>query len=331
VPAPVRSPLHVVQVLGGGSAGTGSHVRSLTAGLVARGLSVTVCAPPSAERRYGFTAAGARFVPVPVQSRVQAAGVLRVVCAGADLVHAHGMRAGLLASLALRRRRVPLVVSWHARSAVPGVRARVRPVTEWWVARAASVVLGATSDLVDRARRRGARDARLAPEAPPAGGAAEAPGSRDADPQKARAELGAVDRPLLVAAGLDGPRSVDVLLSAARAWRDVSPRPLLVVAAGGARGAAVRRRADREDLPVHVVERPEDAARLVPVADVAVLVPYGRPAVLGAAVAGLLADPARRVALADAGRVRAGSWPTVETTVAQVLSVYDELAACPAH
>lgn len=66
------------------------------------------------------------------------------------------------------------------------------------MARAAAVVLGASSDQVDLARARGARDARLAPVAVPMGPAGPDAG---ADPGKVRAELGAVERPLLIAVG----------------------------------------------------------------------------------------------------------------------------------
>ncbi|MGP4114568.1 glycosyltransferase family 4 protein [Streptomyces sp. 4N509B] len=365
-----RAPQHVVQLLGGGSAGTGAHVRSLSAGLVARGLRVTVCAPPSAERRHDLSRAGATFVPVTARSRLAAVGLLRVVCADADLVHAHGMRVGLLASLALRGRRVPLVVTWHTRPALRGLHAQLRRVSELWVARAATVVLGATSDLVERARSRGARDARLAPVVLPAPRSPLDHQDRHvASAHKLRAELGAVDRPLLVTAVRiepDGdPAPLETLLAAARAWRGMSPQPLLVVAGEGSRRAAVRRRVEREELPVRLLGRGEDVTRLVGVADVvvfaarwaaqaplaqeamrcgvplvatavggvpdlvgdaAVLVPYGDAVALGRAVAALLADPERRAALAEAGRGRAGSWPTEDTTVAQVLSVYDELA-----
>ncbi|WP_129838833.1 glycosyltransferase family 4 protein [Streptomyces sp. RFCAC02] len=358
-------PLHVVQVLGGGSAGTGAHVRSLSAGLVARGVDVTVCAPQSAQRRYDFTGAGARFVPLPVATRRAGVGILRSVCAGADLVHAHGMRAGLLATLARRRRdTLPLVVSWHTRSTAPGVRARVRHVTESWVARAATVVLGATSDLVDRARLRGARDARLAPVGLPGPRPAE-PDPADPASHKLRAELGVIDRPLLVTATrLDRDRALDVLLTASRAWRGRAPRPLLLIAGDGPGRTAIQRRIDRERLPVRLLGPCQDPVELLGAADAAllvvewagraplaqealrrgvplvatavggvpelvgeaaVLVPYGDAVALGAAVRALLGDPDRRAALAAAGRARAGSWPTEDTTVAQVLSVYDEL------
>ncbi|WP_230424225.1 glycosyltransferase family 4 protein [Streptomyces radicis] len=360
-PSHSAAPLHVVQLLGGGSAGTGAHVRSLSAGLVARGVRVTVGAAPSAERRYGFTAAGARFVPVPVKTTPPAVGVIGAMCADADLVHAHGMRAGLLAALTLRRRAVPLVVTWHTRSTAPGLRSRLRALTEHCVARSATVVLGTTSDLVDRARAHGARDARLAPVALPAARRRE-----EAEPDKIRAELGAVDRPLLVTeARLVRSGSLDVLLTAARAWRRLTPQPVLAVAGDGPERAALQRRIDREALPVRLLGRGTDAATLLRDADVAllvarwagraplaeealrrgvplvatavggvpevvgdaaVLVPYGDPGALGTAVSGLLADAPRRARLSDAGRGRAGSWPTEDTTVAQVLAVYDELA-----
>jgi glycosyltransferase involved in cell wall biosynthesis len=63
------------------------------------------------------------------------------------------------------------------------------------------------------------------------------------------------------------------------------------------------------------------------VGDAAVLVPPGDPLALAAAVSSLLADPARRAELALAGPAQAETWPTESDTVAQVLSVYDELTS----
>ncbi|MYR16415.1 glycosyltransferase family 1 protein, partial [Streptomyces sp. SID724] len=57
------SQLRTVQVLGGGSASSSAHVGSLAAGLVARGVRVTVCAPSAADRAHDFTSTGARFLP----------------------------------------------------------------------------------------------------------------------------------------------------------------------------------------------------------------------------------------------------------------------------
>lgn len=362
VPSPVpaqpygRPPLRALHVLGAGAgAGSGAHVRSLATGLAARGVRVTVCAPVAAEGAYDFTGAGARFEP-------DASSALRAACAAADVVHAHGVRAGMRAVLALRGRRVPLVVSWHGDGpAAGGTLARLGRLLERQVARAAAVVLGASSDQVDLARLRGARDARLAPVAVPAG----PPGPEPADPGKVRAELGAVGRPLLVAVGSLVPhRGYAVLLDAARAWRELDPVPLLVIAGEGPLRAELSRRIGAEGLPVRLLGRRRDAAQLLAAADLAVLpsrwearaplaqealrvgvplvatavgglpelvgdgaalVPYGDPGALAATVSELLGDADRRAALALAGRAQAATWPSEDDTVAQVLSVYDEL------
>ncbi|MYV90174.1 glycosyltransferase family 4 protein, partial [Streptomyces sp. SID1034] len=242
-----------------------------------------------------------------------------------------------------------------------GARGHVLRLLERRVSRAAAVVLATSSDLVDRARSRGARDARLAPVAVPA--PRLAPGLPDG---KARAELGAVERPLVMAVGsLVAHRGYEVLLDAARAWRDLDPAPLLVIAGEGPGRPALQRRIEDEALPVRLVGRRDDITELLSAADVAVLpsrwearsllaqealrlgvplvatavggvpelvgdaallVPYGDPGALADAVVGLLGDPGVRRELAEAGRAQAGTWPTEDETVAQVLSVYDELA-----
>ncbi|NUK81949.1 glycosyltransferase family 4 protein [Streptomyces lunaelactis] len=354
--------LRTVQVLGGGSAGSCAHVRSLAAGLVARGVRVTVCAPAELEHAYDFPGAGARFAPVPRRSDPAAVGALRAACAGADVVHAHGVHAAARATLALSGQRVPLVVTWHTRAHDDGARGQVLRLLERRVARAAAVVLGTCSELVDRARKRGARDARLAPVAVPS--PRGRPGGAEG---KARAELGVADRPLLMAVGSLVPhRGYGTLLDAARQWRDLDPVPLLVIAGEGRQRGALQRRIEAEGLPVRLVGRRDDIGELLAAADVAVLpsrwelrsllaqealrlgvplvatavggvpelvgdaaelVPYGDAGALGDAVARLLGDAARREELVAAGRAQAATWPTEDETIALVLSVYDEVAA----
>jgi glycosyltransferase involved in cell wall biosynthesis len=279
-PSVGQAPPHAVQVVDGASAGTGAHVRSLAEGLVARGLRVTVCAPPGAEETYGFTAVGARFVPAPARTQPEAAAALRHLCADADLVHAHGVRAGLLALTALtvsgRRRRVPLVVTWHHRGRAMGARARLRRLMEWRVARGATVVLAATTDLVDRARRRGARDARLAPVVLPGPGrnapAEPHAAGEEREHHKSRAEMGAVGRPLVFSVGrLDAHHDYRTVLTAARAWRYLDPQPLLAIAGEGPLRPQLQQRIDDEALPVRLLGRREDAFELLACADVALL------------------------------------------------------------
>ncbi|WP_306323964.1 MULTISPECIES: glycosyltransferase family 4 protein [unclassified Streptomyces] len=361
-----KAALRTVQVVGGGSAGSSAHVRSLTEGLVARGVRVTVCAPMAAERAYGFAEAGAHHLPVPRRSDPAAVAALRAACADADLVHAHGLHAALRASLALSGRRVPLVVTWHTRSSAEGTRAHLLRVLERRVARAAAVVLGTSSDLVDRARARGARDARLAAVSlPPPRGPLPEGEEAERTRNKTRAELGCVDRPLLMAVGgLERGRGYDVLLDAAHELLALDPVPLLVIAGEGPERGALQRRIEDEGLPVRLAGRRDDVAELLHAADVAVLpksweprsllaqealharvplvaadaggvdelvgdgaelVPHDDAAALAHAVRRLLDDPARRERLKERGAAQAATWPTEDATVAQVLSVYDEL------
>ncbi|MFJ8183837.1 glycosyltransferase family 4 protein [Streptomyces sp. NPDC096105] len=361
-----QSPLRTVQVLGGGNAASGAHVRSLAAGLVARGVRVTVCAPEEADRAYDFTGAGAEHVHVPRSSDPGSVAVLRAACSDADLVHAHGLHASFRTSLALGGRGTPFVVTWHDRTHAEGPRAHFLRVLERRVARAAGVVLGTTSALVDRARRSGARDARLAPVSLPGPRSAPAPEETERRMPKVRAELGAVDRPLIVAVGsLERHRGHDVLLDATHAWQRLDPAPLVVIAGEGPLHGELRRAVETQDLPVRLLGRREDASDLLAAADVAVLpsrreegrslfaqealharvplvatrvggipelvgdaaelVPHGNARALADAVIRLLTDPEHRESLVRRGVRQAATWPTEDQTVAQVLSVYDEL------
>ncbi|WP_329408431.1 glycosyltransferase family 4 protein [Streptomyces sp. NBC_00704] len=361
-----QSPLRTVQVLGGGNAGSSAHVRSLTAGLVARGVRVTVCAPTDADDTYDFTGAGAEHVHVPRSSDPGSVTALRAACTDADLVHAHGLHASFRAVLALSGRTTPLVVTWHNRAHAEGARAHLLRLLERRVARTAAVVLGTTSDLVDRARRTGARDARLAAAALPRPPRGEGPHDECEQPlPKLRAELGATGRPLLVAVGpLDRHRGYDLLLDASHAWRDLDPAPLVVIAGEGPYRAELQRRIETEELPVRLAGLRDDVGELLAAADLALLpgggesrsvlaqealharvplvaalaagvrelvgdaaelVPSGDARAFGAAVVRLLGDPARAGRLREAGARQAATWPTEDETVAQVLSVYDEL------
>ncbi|MFD0212894.1 glycosyltransferase family 4 protein [Streptomyces hirsutus] len=360
-----QTPLRTVQVLGGGTAATSAHVRSLAAGLVARGVRVTVCAPTEAEHAYNFTGVGAEHVHVPRSSDPGSLSALRAACADADLVHAHGLHASFRTVLALGGRRTPLIVTWHDRAPAEGARAHVLRLMERRVVKAATVVLGTTSALIDRARRTGARDARLAAVAFP--GLRTAPQAEDPDGSQLKllAELGAIGRPLLIAVGaLERDRGHHTLLDAAHGWRRLDPQPLVAVAGEGSLRGELQRRITDEDLPVRLVGGRDDITDLLEAADLALLpsrregrsvlaqqalharvplvaadaggipelvgdaaelVPYRNARALADAVVRLLGDPGRRDELRTKGVRQAAGWPTEDEAVAQVLSVYDEL------
>jgi glycosyltransferase involved in cell wall biosynthesis len=357
---------HVALVLGSSTGGVGQHVASLTRGLVAGGATVTVCGPAATEEQFGFTALGTRFRPVeippnPRPGDARAVGALRRALAesGADVVHAHGLRAGFVAALARGPR--PLVVTWHNAALSRGLRAALHRLLERTVARAADVTLGASADLVERARALGARDARLGEVA-----AAPLPAPKRSR-AAVRAEFGATPEvPLVLSVGrLHPQKRFDLLVDAAARWRQLRPAPLVVIAGTGpsylelaARISAVRapvtllgHRTDVADLllgaDITVVTSDWEARQLfaqealragkplvatavggIPdlVGDGALLVPPGDVDAFDAAVRDLLADPRMRAAYAERGRIRAAAWPGEEHTVAALGAVYAELA-----
>ncbi|MGX4733085.1 glycosyltransferase family 4 protein [Kitasatospora griseola] len=368
--------LHAVLVLAAATGGIGAHVRSLTQGLVAHGVTVTVCAPEGTDRRYGFSAAGARLHTVDItptsgaRSDAVAIGELRRAFTGADIVHAHGLRAGLLADLALRtagrfpgiRPETPLVVTSHHALLATGLERRLQRLMERRVVRAADLVLGASSDLVARARELGATDARLGPVAAPP----MPPAALDRAAARAALPGGDDGRPVVLAIGrLVAQKCFALLLDAVPHFAAPGgPMPHVLLAGDGPERQALAERVRAERLPVEVLGHRDDIAELLAAADLvvlssrwearslvaqeamragvpvvatavggvpelvgdaAVLVPFADPRALGGAVRELLGDERRRAELADAGRAQARTWPDEAATVAQVLSVYDEL------
>ena len=134
---------------------------------------MTVYAPEATGRQFDFASLGAAFVPIeipasPQPSDLRAVRDLRraLLESGVDLVHAHGLRAGLVAGWA-RPDGIPLVVTWHNAVLAGGLRGRAYHLLERRVARIADVTLGASNDLVDRAITLGGRDVRLGAVAAP--------------------------------------------------------------------------------------------------------------------------------------------------------------------
>ncbi|WP_433188386.1 glycosyltransferase [Actinoallomurus sp. CA-150999] len=276
--------LKVALVLATAAGGLGRHVRSVADGLRARGAKVVVLGPASADALFGFTASGAAFAPVEIADRphplgdVRAIARLRRLTRDADVVHAHGLRAGGLAALA-RVRTVPgplrlgaagppLVVTLHNASIAGGLTGAAYATLERVVARGATEVLGVSPDLEERMRSLGARSVGLALVPAPA-----APPSDDPEaPKRIRAELGAGDRPLiLTVARLADQKGLPTLLDAAVGWARLDAAPLVLIAGDGPLEAELRDRIAAERLPVRLLGRRTDVADLLSAADVAVV------------------------------------------------------------
>lgn len=376
----------VALVLASSTGGVGQHVASLARGLIVGGAAVTVCGPAATDEQFGFSRLGARFVAVEIpanptlhdaravfalRSALNAGRRVRTDVALAeadaagrpvpvDVVHAHGLRAAMVAALA--RPAQPLVVTWHNAVLGTGLRARVSHLAERLVARRARVVLGASADLVQRAAELGARDARPGPVAAP----------EPAPPRRGRAavraEFGvAADQPLILSVGrLHPQKRHDILIDAAARWRGLRPTPVVLIAGSGPSYLRLAARISTSRAPVTLLGHRADVADLltgadlavvtsdwearqlfaqealragVPlvatavggipelVGDAAVLVPAGDVDAVDAAVRALLADPARRAELAARGPAQAARWPTEKETVRAVAELYAEVVA----
>jgi glycosyltransferase involved in cell wall biosynthesis len=390
----------VTLVVGTTAGGTGTHVAMLAAGFAARGMPVTVVGPPATGARLrlgsvpgvGFTLVEFGDRPRPRDaiallrlrrallsagdsSRRRSFGVRRAardVSAGSpDVVHAHGMRAGALAVLALGRfplrgrRRPRLLVTVHNAPPVGGgAPALVYRLLERLVAGGADLVLCVSSDLETRMRAAGAREiarAVVPAPAPAASGpvAPSPPGASGPPP------IPSCDRPLVLAVGrLVAQKGFDTLLEAAATWRDMEPRPLLMIAGDGPLAAGLRAKAaalgvdaafpgQRDDVPALLAaaavfvlpsrwegqplvlqealraQAPIVASRAGGIPDLtgeaaALLVPPGDPGPLATAVRSVLTDPALAARLRAAARSRAAALPSQDDAVAAALAAYGQ-------
>lgn len=276
------SGLKVAIVLATSSGGVGGHVRSVVAGLSARGAHVVVLAPASTDELFGFSAAGARFAPVEIADRphptadARAVARIRRLTRGADVVHAHGLRAGGLAALALARAvpaplrtgMPPLIVTLHNAVIAGGVIGAAYATLERIVARGATEILAVSPDLEERMRSLGAREVGLALVPAPPRRRSEDTGAQ----AKLRTDLGAVDRPLIaVVARLAEQKGLPVLLDASAGWGRRTPAPLVAIAGDGPLEDALRARIEAERLPVRLLGRRSDVPELLAAADVAVV------------------------------------------------------------
>src|SRR5690606_13879029 len=137
-----------------------------------RGARVVVCGPASTDELFGFGGPGVRFAEVDIADRprpvsdARAVARLRSLVSGADVVHAHGLRAGALAAAACARiapgpRRfarggTPLVVTLHNAVIAGGRAAAVYGALGRGGARGAACVRGVSPDLAEGMRSLGA-------------------------------------------------------------------------------------------------------------------------------------------------------------------------------
>ena len=361
----------VAFVLGTSAGGVGRHVAMLAGGLVRGGHRVVVAGPPSTERAFGFAALGARFAPVPISDRPRPLDDLRAIMTlrtlrGAHVVHAHGLRAGALAAIALAGTGTGLVVTLHNAATTGGAVGAIYGLLERIVARRADRILVVSPDLGERMVALGARHVEAAvvpaPELSPSGR-----GVSDI-----RRELGTGERVIfLTVARLAQQKGLETLLDVAKAVAgtrgdaEPAPGPVFLVAGEGPLRAELQGRIDRENLPVRLLGDRTDVgdllrvarALLVPsrwegqpltvqealragtaviaasvggipamVGEAGLLVPYGDVAAMCDAVARVLADDGLAEELAGAAARRGRGLPGEPEALEAVLAVYAGLS-----
>ena len=267
--------------------GTGRHVAMLAGGCAARGAVVHVYGPadPAISRattpRPGWDFAAVDIADRPRPAR-DAAAVLRLRELLArdtpDVLHAHGLRAGALAALALAipgRAGTALVVTVHNAPPAGGAAAAVYGVLELIVARRADAVLTVSGDLDGRLRRRGARLAgRALVPAPATAGAspAEIAAVRSEVEGRVPGESGPAHRELVVGVGrLAAQKGFTTLIQAAARWQRRRTVPLLLIAGEGPLEAELRRQAAAAGVSVRFLGPRRDVPALLAAADVVVV------------------------------------------------------------
>lgn len=305
--------------------------------------------------------------PRPVRDAAAVARLRRMLAnARPDVVHAHGMRAGAIAALALtpaRRHGPALVVTVHNGPPAATASRTVYGVLERVVVRRSDTVLCVSRDLADRMRRLGARHTVIA--------VVPAPRAVTPSPEamaQALTDMGAAGRPVVLAVGrLTGQKGFDTLLAAATRWQGRSPQPLLAIAGEGPLAASLARSAEKNGLAVRFLGRRADVRALLAVADVlaapsrwegqplllqealqagtpivasrvggipdmtgsdaALLVPPEDPAQLAAAVLRALDDSDLARRLSSAAVSRAASLPSEAEAVAAAVALYGAVVA----
>ena len=269
----------ILQVCGSAAGGVRAHLADCARLLAADGHDVIVEAPAAVLD--GLDIEPARAEPLEIGPRPSlndtlSVARLRRLGRRADVLHAHGLRAGALAALALGRRRrgrTRLVVTLHNLTVGGRLTTLVGDRLERLIARRADLVLAVSPDLAERAQDLGAPHVEVAitpavsPQQPAEPSTSDAAAAEDAWPRSG-ARLLTVARlapqkglPLLLEAAAILSREVDAGRLTAFTWALAGDGP-------GREQAAERIAA--EQLPVTLLGRRSDAPALMEVADIVV-------------------------------------------------------------
>jgi glycosyltransferase involved in cell wall biosynthesis len=339
----------IAQLLTTSTGGIGRHVASIAPRLEERGHQIRVFCPKVTTEAQRFKELGLDVWPLPSPRRF----------IGADLVHAHGLKAGWLGLPIAWMYRVPLIVTWHNAVLGDGIVPSAARQTQRAVAIGADLTLGASRDLVAQARRLGARNARFSPIA----AAVVPPATTSREDERWVLGAGDGDTVILTVSRLAPQKNLGMVLDIAAAVRDRRDLRFVVVGDGPERDKLQRRIAN-EWLQVRLLGRSDDMGSLLAAADLAlltstwearalvaqeallaglplvstrvggieelvgsaaVLVPPGDVDEAARQLIALADNPAERRRLGEAGLRQAAAWPTEDDVANDLARVYTEL------
>lgn len=291
--------LRVSYLLAASAGGTGRHVAMLAGGCAARGATVHVYGPAATgaglslaggpQPGWDFSVVDIADGPRPARDLAAVAWVRRLLARDTpDVLHAHGLRAGALAALALAgpgTSRTTLAVTVHNAPPDAGPAAAAYAGLELIVARRADAVLTVSGDLAARMRRRGARLAGRAlvpapavPAASPAEIAAlrrefvgpESPGRESLGRESGDRKPGGPEIVLGVGR-LATQKGFGTLIQAAERWQRRSVVPLVIIAGDGPLDAELRHQAGTAGVAIRFLGPRRDVPALLGAADVVVV------------------------------------------------------------
>lgn len=143
--------MRILLCLASAAGGIGTHVTDLASSLSVAGHDVRIATDPETRARFALPG----DAPLTISA-------VRELARGADVVHAHGFRAGMVAACGVHD--TPFVISLHnpVRGSGLSPRRLVGEIAARTVIRRAGLVTGASSDLVSDALGMGAHRAELA-------------------------------------------------------------------------------------------------------------------------------------------------------------------------
>ena len=269
----------ILQVCGSAAGGVRAHLADCARILAADGHDVIVEAPAAVLDSLDVEPARAEALeigPRPSLNDTLAVARLRRLGRRADVLHAHGLRAGALAALALGRRRrgrTRLVVTLHNLTVGGRLTTLVGRGLERLIASRADLVLAVSPDLAERARGLGAARVELAvipapvphPSSEPTSSGSTAP--EDVWPQESAR--------ILTVARLAPQKGLSLLLDVAAALSlEVEsgrlPAFTWALAGDGPGREEAAERIAAEHLPVTLLGRRSDVPSLMETADAVV-------------------------------------------------------------